>query len=140
MFIPMLNIHKVMDKLNANIEQYRRYYVHSCWKRNIVLGLPNYHILSWKSIQQLIWVLVKGLLYLCIELKQEFQLILLLVPLAIFLHSILLTRLLSWLNKLIKICLSFRYFNPIDLIFSFLMVYILSQSDKYWESYDFLNL
>ena len=33
-----------MDRLNFNIEQSSRYCVHSCWMRNIVLGLPNCHM------------------------------------------------------------------------------------------------
>ena len=48
--------------------------------------------------------LVIRLLCLCIELKQNCPLILLLAPLAILLHKNLLTRLLIWLNKLVKWC------------------------------------
>ena len=92
-----------MDKLNANIEQSSRYCVHSCWMRNIVLGLPNCHI-SELAINTTVNVSTGQTPFMLVhraEAKPPIDLALGTSERYFFINN-LLTRSLSWLNKLVK--------------------------------------
>ena len=90
-----------MAKLNTNIKQSSRYYMHSCFEEQSTgfTKLPYVelaiNITANVSTDQTPSMLIHGA-------KVRLPLILLLAPLAIFLYNNLLTRSLSSLNKLVK--------------------------------------